>query len=979
MTWLPIRLAVVVVVMMWLAVPAAVSAGGLPRVDVPVTAVEATSRSLDRIWVTWQHVGDDADARVRVERSLDDVRYEAVGEVEASAERFLDEGLEADTLYLYRLVHVADGEGVSRSNLAFARTRRAVTGEAVIEGVTAERPGDFFVVVLWSRVFDADLYEVERAVLGDEGGEPVWEAVGLSNGHEEGYLDANGPREPGVRYRVRAVTEAGERSAWSDPVEAAWYREFNGQPAFVKVVEHLNTPTGVQAEATGREAATVRWEHDGERVQRFAVLRSEDGARWQAAASVGAAEGDQREAEVRQLVPGVGYAFKVMAIGELPEAEGEEKAPGRRLRVRAPASLPSEAVDLKIDPDRFPAKPADLAAERIPEGVRLTWQHRGPAIKDYTLEGFVDTEIGWQTIVLLPPNATECVHRDAGDGYLRYRLTANTPGPDGPTATTEIAVPAPKPPAETTAPEVRGLKEDGPGPRVEVRWPVSQGYGVVERQEGDGPWEAQAYIKRISPQRLGRNKKKQKPATHLSYLDVDIAVGTAYRYRLRTDDGHTDATEFTVPSKRADPAPTSAPSKVAGKPQSDSVVARFTPLNDGQHRRLVIRGGNNGQHILLSQDNGNISATNLDPTLHLPTAFSSGPFDDIALHAGPGDDTITIDASVTTPLLIYPGPGDDTVTVRGPARATIVSLGGGRDTLTGNGVNTSYWIGPEDADTLHASDAERAAGRVHTVARFHQPITEDPKSKDFRHTRLDGPRWDSEPWPYQDDKKDRLADHALWGTGPSMFDADQGFHQNCPQVAKYASFARQRPELLQEQAVELGDGTFAVRIGDPADDLYARLDDNFAPGTVSDLPPSGNLWWLVLEKAHSFGYFLPDAPAAESGHIDLDDEPAAVYAALRQRLDEGCILTAWNGGQQVLTRDLVPQNHAYSILDAYRDRDGNVFITLRNPYGQHWMFNHPPLDPTLGLRTLPLHVAAANLSGVGWSRYGEQQRQDVKQ
>src|SRR5205807_2163136 len=116
----------------------------------------------------------------------------------------------------------------------------------------------------------------------------------------------------------------------------------------------------------------------------------------------------------------------------------------------------------------------------------------------------------------------------------------------------------------------------------------------------------------------------------------------------------------------------------------------------------------------------------------------TGTFGDIVLHAGAGDDVLPVDSSVVIQTYLYGDTGSNQYFAQGSARMPIVAIGGEADTLTGNGINTSYWADQAGVDTINASSAEINGGMVHRVASFYQPWTTNTASPDYISKQLNG-------------------------------------------------------------------------------------------------------------------------------------------------------------------------------------------------------------------------------------------------
>lgn len=334
-------------------------------------------------------------------------------------------------------------------------------------------------------------------------------------------------------------------------------------------------------------------------------------------------------------------------------------------------------------------------------------------------------------------------------------------------------------------------------------------------------------------------------------------------------------------------------------------------------------------------------------------------FDEIAIKGAGGNDEITVQSSVTLQARLYGGEGADQLTYSGSGKAWLVTVGGGSDEATGNGTTTSYWTDQSGVDVVNASAAEVEAHRVHRTTKFYQPWTDDPSSSNYVSKELKWQRW--KDGSLYDSYTKRYADKSLWGRGPLPFDVQQGFHQNCPITSRFQSYASAQPDLLQEMAVALGDGTYAVQYGNFGADTYMRVDGDLKPNTYSFLGSSESQWWLILEKVYSFGYHRP-IPGMETV-INLDLQNAVAddfYNAVKQELKKGYFITFYTKDDPPLADEVLVKNHLYSILDAYRDANGTPRFVLRNPYGMYFEQACCTLIGENGLVTLPFDQVQVN-------------------
>ncbi len=427
------------------------------------------------------------------------------------------------------------------------------------------------------------------------------------------------------------------------------------------------------------------------------------------------------------------------------------------------------------------------------------------------------------------------------------------------------------------------------------------------------------------------------------------------------------------------PATTTSPSASTG---STPPTPRNTPAprarTRSQPRRstfteLDLLGTSGDDTILLSQDGGTLTINAGGKTQSV-----TGNFGEIVVHGGAGNDTISIASSVTASTLVYGDGGNNTLIDLGQGKAMLVTLGAGFDTLTGNGANTSYWVDP--TDVVNASAAEIAAGDVHAIASFYQPFGVSTHAANYITTALDGQNI-QDPTVNSGDTWTRLSTSSLWGSGPSMTDINQGSVSDCYFLTTLQDLARLQPGTLQNMAVDLGDGTYAVEFHRNGTPIYVRVDGDLAMnqwGTLdyNRLGGSGDQWASIMEKAYAYfrtgansysslnmGWMTnvySDLGIASTNFSMTDQNSFYTYVtqtlAAGKGVDFGTQPTI-NGGAPLVA------SHTYSILGAAFDSTGALQVTLRNPWGiDGFTVDSNPYD---GIFSISFATLKANtLSGV---------------
>ncbi len=327
----------------------------------------------------------------------------------------------------------------------------------------------------------------------------------------------------------------------------------------------------------------------------------------------------------------------------------------------------------------------------------------------------------------------------------------------------------------------------------------------------------------------------------------------------------------------------------------------------------------------------------------------TGTFGDIVIYAGTGNASVVVDSTVSVNASIYAGSGSDVLRNLTSGQATIVTLDGGSATVTGNGVNTAYWVTP--SDTVNASNAEMAAGDLHTISGFYEPYTSTPGAAGYVTNIRDGanlvdPTSAGSGWT-------RLTSSSLWGTGPTQQDVNQGFSEDCYFLSTLASLAQVQPGKLEQMAVDLGDGTFAVQFKRGGKTTYVRVDADLPTSPYGGLEyartgASGNEWALIMEKAYA--YFRTPGQNSYSSldwgfnstvysdfginntTIALPSDQNSFFSTVSAKLSA-------NKGVDILTNVTIGSgvplvdSHCYSVTAITKDSAGTVWVTMRNPWG----------------------------------------------
>jgi hypothetical protein len=205
---------------------------------------------------------------------------------------------------------------------------------------------------------------------------------------------------------------------------------------------------------------------------------------------------------------------------------------------------------------------------------------------------------------------------------------------------------------------------------------------------------------------------------------------------------------------------------------------------------------------------------------------------------------------------MYGGTGDDNLS-GGAYQDTLVTIGGGFDTVAGGTSNDLLWVDTTD-NVTDASAAETSGLYVNKVAAFFSVSydggsSSTPVAKDL--TNFDLP--DPIPVDFNVDLQN-YADRPLFSSlGPTKDDVLQGSGNDCYMLGPLAAVADATPDSIKKLVVDLDDGTYAVRFWRTAgaSPEYVRVDADLWVDDTSllleyaKLGVEDALWVPIVEKA----------------------------------------------------------------------------------------------------------------------------------
>jgi hypothetical protein len=512
------------------------------------------------------------------------------------------------------------------------------------------------------------------------------------------------------------------------------------------------------------------------------------------------------------------------------------------------------------------------AVSQGPTSVLVRWQNRDSRATGYNVYRSTD---GWRF------GLVKTVKGGAANSYVDGTVSPNrtywylvqavagTRGSGvGPWAkvTTDLAAPT-------------GLAAAASGAGVDLSWSDSNGAGVgfiVLRSENGKTFTTLGQVK------AGGGR---------AYSDRSVVSGHTYWYRVK-------ATSGTRASAAGNTASVAAPD---GSGAGTGTTTDTVTISTRYGNELVVTS--NGADNISVSEAGSVLTIVAGGRTYTQAAPSAGVF----IYDRAGDDTITIDASVTT-------------------RTTITSLGGGIDRILSSGTNVSAWLDPTDFYT--------GAGSVHWVGALAGNVSKATGA--------------SLPNPTDAGTTFKL-NASLWGNGPAAGDVNQGGVGDCYFLASLAAFAGVKPAVLTESAVDLGDGTYVVRFMQQGTPVDVRVSNDISSGNYWGYQfarpgASGAVWALVMEKAYAFFRYGTNTYASISGgwmgdvysdlgvgsiSFGLQTSESAFYSMVSNDLLSGRAVTfGTNSFAPVLVG-----GHAYTLVSASMDSGGVTHYVVRNPWG----------------------------------------------
>jgi hypothetical protein len=330
---------------------------------------------------------------------------------------------------------------------------------------------------------------------------------------------------------------------------------------------------------------------------------------------------------------------------------------------------------------------------------------------------------------------------------------------------------------------------------------------------------------------------------------------------------------------------------------------------------------------------------------------------------------------------LYGGSGADAMD-GGSGNDNLVSIDNGTtDSLTGGSGSDSFWL---DQNYLVYTDAVsdaslfEMANNVHRIGSFANGADRT----------LDG---DNIADPTDGIFYKSFANKPLFATGgPSEADIKQGQLGDCWLMAGMGAIAKANPNAIRQTVTELGDGTYAVYLGNE----YFRVDADLPTYSPTSQTPfyaglgaQGSIWAPIVEKAYahyqngsapmyaglaggwaSEAFVAMHAGSVGVSAINLYANAQALLNDIAAKLDSGKAVTvAINiAGPGAPLAD----PHEYMVVGINRDAAGRVVsVVLRNPWGYDGAGN---IDSNTqdGLVTVTGAQLFVCIGGIEWADVG---------
>ncbi len=463
------------------------------------------------------------------------------------------------------------------------------------------------------------------------------------------------------------------------------------------------------------------------------------------------------------------------------------------------------------------------------------------------------------------------------------------------------------------------------------------------------------------------------PAGSSSYVDKAVATGTGYYYKIQAANGTSPSgTTAALPVTTLILPPTAVSASMTGTKVSlawkdtnrkgmgyivlrSSDGVNFTPLaqlKSGSAAKYVDPAVNPSQSYtyevqafsgsMVSDASGAAQITTPDgtSTVTITSRYGSelvvtayGAADVISVSQSGASLSIVINgqtfvqSALSAGLFIYGRAGADTISIDSSvlARTTVAAIGDGVTTITSGISNLNAW--------LDSTDHFAGSGVAHLVGAFAGGVSKAVGAA------LANPK---------DAGSTVRINRSLFGSAPSADDVNQGGVGDCYFLSSLAAFAGTNPAVIQNSAVDMGDGTYVVQFAKPTGPVYVRVSGDLSVGGYSGFryaqAGGGGIWAPIMEKAYAYfrtgantfaslnaGWMgdVYKAFGVKSQIIGLKAAETVFYQSMLASLSGGFVVTFGTSG----TAPNLVRGHAYTLISVSIDAGGVSRYTVRNPWG----------------------------------------------
>jgi hypothetical protein len=876
------------------------------------SALTAAATSPNSIKVSWSE-GTSSATGYKVLRSSNGGSYQQVSAVTSAATlSYVDLTVNSNTAYSYKV------EACNTTSTSAASAVVTVTTPLVApSGLTAADSGTSIVLNWKDNDNTATSYEVYR----ESDGVHFVQLASVSGAKITTYTDKTVTHGKSYSYEVEACKSAN-----------------NSAPsASAMAITPLNTPTGIAATADSSSWIHVSWNDNDSAATGYLVLRSSDGVHFTAISTLSTASANSMDD--KSVSPFTTYYYQVEATNSVAKSN--------------PSGTASTTTPLAI--------PTTLAATASsPTSITITWTDTDSAAKGYVVlrstGGSAFTQTGVNTS---GTNTTWTDNTVSPNTSYSYEVkSTNGTGSSAVTAPVGVITPMSTPINLT-------VTVNGPT-NIGLTWtdtdPTATEYLVLRSVDG-GTFTTLATIS---------------TETATAYADTTAKSGQSYGYELVAANS---ARQSAASVAATAVTPLGAPSGLNANASSASVVLTWTDNDSSAAGYNILRSSDgitfhqiskltNGNAVTYTDSTASSSGTyyyqvqsfdayttsavsNTAKVTAITPAPSTGTVtiatrnaNELVITATGADDTVSVSQSGSTltivadgqttmqpaptaGLFIYTRGGTDSVYVDATVtvRTTVETIDTGVDHVDTLGSNVSVW---DDSTDVYTGD-----GTVHTVASFAGGVAKTTGAS------LADP---------SDAGTTMKVTGSLWGTGPVAADVNQGASGDCYFLSSLAAFAGEQPRMLQESAVDMGDGTYTVQfISTNGTRDFIRVSNDistYGGGSYVYAHPgaTGDLWAVIMEKAYAdfrtgantysslnSGWMgdVYGALGVNSTFFDMSNMTAtAFYNTVSAELAAGKEVTLGTGSN---APGLV-SGHAYTLISCSMT-NGVATYVVRNPWG----------------------------------------------